>query len=192
VESRAQLASREQAARMRMTGIRDRLEVRLASLASSLELHRSQQTITAPVDGWVTDLKVSGAGQFVPAGQELLTLVPAGSRFIAELDVANRDISRVRAGMKVKLRLETFSEREFAPIEGKVATVPANVASLSLPDSAPYRIRVELDSQSVRRNGREYPFRLGMAALGSIVIEHRSILQLALDRLFRLRDETLR
>jgi RND family efflux transporter MFP subunit len=64
--------------------------------------------VRAPIDGVIVagDLR-RAAGQPVPAGQLLFEIAPLDA-LLVEIDVPDREVSRVRPGQRVKVRLEAF------------------------------------------------------------------------------------
>lgn len=194
VAARSQIAERDESGKGNLRAARDRLVIQLGELDDTVERYRAQQTISAPIAGTVTELQVSGAGQLLVGGQRILEIVPKDSRLAAELHVANKDISQVRVGMEVRVRLAALPEREFGVATGKVESVAPNVsydvkaASGGLPI---YKVAVKLDQQSLTKEGVEHPFRLGMSFEGLVVSGYEPMLSLAIKRLLNLEDELL-
>lgn len=187
VSAQAQIAERTQSLKTGIENTRNRLEVKLAGLLPALEQQLSNHVIVAPMDGTVSQLKVGGSGEYLSAGQAILELVPSHSQFIAQLGVANRDISRIRRGLDVTLKLDALPEREFGVLTGKVEAVPATVDAVdsSKTDSS-YRVLVKLDRQSLKKGDVEYTFRSGMTLQGFVITERETLLRLAFRRLFNL------
>ncbi|MBL9038997.1 MAG: HlyD family efflux transporter periplasmic adaptor subunit [Archangium sp.] len=170
----------------------DRLEVRLASLGPTLDQFRAQQKAVAPIDGVVTQIKVSGRGELVGAGSDLLQLVPLNSPLVAELNIANKDIAEVREGMPVVVKLEALPERQFGVARGVVESVPATGLAAKDSGQIMYPVRVRLETQAFQRGGTVYPFRLGMALEGLVVTRHESVLSVAVRKLLNVGDELVR
>ena len=137
------------------------LQAQAASLKVGLEQYKTQSTFEAPIDGIVTELKVSGAGQFFfAAGQMLMQLVPENSRLIGEIIVANADVARIKSGMKARIKLDAFPEREYGVLNAEVQTVARNATQAGPQGSGitGYKVRVGLDKQGFRKGKKEYPF----------------------------------
>jgi multidrug resistance efflux pump len=195
VSGRAQIADRTRALEAQLQSVRSRLEVRLGTLIGLVTQYRSNQSIVAPIDGTVGALQVSGSGQYLTAGQTILELVPRDSAFRAELRVLDKDISRIRVGMPVRIKLDAFPEREYGVLGGTVLTVPAAVSTAPGTTSGPataYKVLVKLDRQSMAKDGIEHPFRLGMALHGAVITEYRSLLSLGVRRILNITDEVLK
>ncbi len=167
----------------------DQLEVKLQSLGPTIDQFRAQQKAVAPIDGVVTQIKVSGKGELVGAGTDLLQLVPLNSPLVAQLDIANKDIAEVREGMQVVVRLDALPERQFGVAQGRVTSVPATGVAAKDSGQISYLVQVRLEQQAFQRNGVEYPFRLGMALSGLVVTRHESLLSIGVRKLFNIADE---
>lgn len=192
-QARSQLSASERGGRAELEQAKNRLKLELESLQSYLDRHARQQTIVAPIAGTVTELSVQGPGQQLAAGQKLMEIVPADSQLAGVLRVANKDISRVRVGMRVRLKLAALPEREFGVALGTVTQVaPKATFDARAGSKEPtYEVVVQLEQQSFDKDGQAYPFRFGMTAKGLVVAGYKSMLRLAVERLLNLKDEIL-
>ena len=194
ISGKSQIADRLQSVQSKLEITSGKLELKLVNLMSAVDKYKSQQSLTAPEDGTITQLKVSGPGQYLTEGQEIMMLVPQGSTFEAELFIANRDISQVKPGQPVTLKLDALPEREFGALTGQVKTLTMmsiNASDRSANDGA-FKVIVKLDRQSMNKNGVEYPFRIGMSLDGFVITEYRTLTSLALKKFFNLKDSVLR
>lgn len=188
VTARNQISDRTQQVEAAVEAARDRLDVLLTTVVGMLEVYRTQRSITAPLAGSVHGLRISGDGQFVASGTEILQLIPRGATFVARLAIPDKDISRVRTGLPVLLRLDAFPEREFGTLDGTVESVPLT-ASVPGPGQPPvYEVVVRLQRQSIGKGREEYPFRIGMMVEGRIVTRHESMLRNAVRKLLSISD----
>ena len=192
-EARSRLAASEQGGRADLEAARNRLTLQLTDLGADLARYEQLQTITAPVAGTVTELAIQGEGQRLATGQKLMEIVPADSMLVAEVRIANKDISRDMAGMEVRLKLAALPEREFGVAIGEVKSVAlkATFDPLSASKEPTYKVLVQLERQGFDKDGQAYPFRFGMAAKALVVSGYKSMLRLALERLLNLKDELL-
>ena len=135
------------------------LQAQAASLKVGLEQLKAQSTFEAPIDGIVTELQVSGAGQFLSAGQMLMKLVPENSRLVGEIIVANADVAQIKSGMKARIKLDAFPEREYGVLNAEVQKVASNTTQAGPNGSGRtgYNVRIGLDKQGFRKAGKELP-----------------------------------
>jgi HlyD family secretion protein len=168
---------------------------RLNELNGQIERARvtlQYQEVKAPVAGTVFDLKAT-AGYVTPPSQTepLLKIVPADS-LVAEVDVTNKDIGFVRTGMKSDVRIDSFPYSEFGDIKGSVLSIGSD----ALPPDQTYQfyrfpVRIKLDSQKLKTQGREIPLQSGMSVTANIKVrEKRTVISLFTE-LFTKKMESL-
>jgi HlyD family secretion protein len=141
---------------------------------------RDRETIKAPVNGTVYNVKVVESGATVQGGEELLSIVPDGAELVLEAKVLNRDIAFIKSGMRVKIKLETLPYQKFGMIEGTVLEVSPN--AVNEPEvGLVYPTRVQLNQRSVKVRGQEVPLAPGMTASAEIVTRQKTILSFLLE-----------
>lgn len=156
---------------------------------------RRELIIRAPVEGTVAAIAIV-SGQSIVAGTSIASVLPAGSPMSAELYAPSRAIGFIRPGMSVSLRYQAFPHQKF----GQHLAVVSDVASaavmpheltalgvLSQSSEPVYRVRLRLNSQTVRAYGQQVPLKSGMLIEGSVVLEHRKLYEWILEPLFSIR-----
>jgi len=141
---------------------------------------QKQSTIRAGVDGTVYNVKVAKTGAAVHAGDELLSIVPAGEELLVEAKVPNQDIGFIKSGMRVKVKLATFPYQEFGMVEGMVSKISPNAVN-EKDVGLVFPVKVQLKQHFVRVNGQEVPLAPGMAATAEIVTRQKTVLSFLLD-----------
>ncbi|TVP63602.1 MAG: HlyD family efflux transporter periplasmic adaptor subunit [Nodularia sp. (in: Bacteria)] len=167
-----------------LTQIKQRQE-ELTNLNGQLEQARKQQageTITAPVAGTIYKIKATQGP--VQAGEELLSILPAGEEILLEVKVLNRDIGFIRQGMTAKVKMATFPFQEFGTVEGKVVQISPN-AVVDQELGLVFPTRIQLSQHSVNVRGEEVAFTPGMSANGEIVTRQKSILTFIIEPVTR-------
>ena len=157
---------------------------------------RRQALVRAPHDGNITSIAVT-AGAAISSGQMLASVLPAGSALEAELYATSRAAGFIKPGMPVLLRYQAYPYQKFGQSLGQVREVTGSAMQaneLALPVMAQsgagtepiYRVRVHLDSQTVRAYGREEPLKPGMAVEASVLLEHRRLYEWVLEPLYTI------
>lgn len=163
------------------------LDQQLAENAAKREI-----TVRAGQAGRVTGITAQ-PGQMVTSTQSIATILSGGSTLEAELYAPSRTVGFIKVGMPVLLRYQAYPYQKFGQSSGRVLEVTASVlAQGDLPPVAAsaggkepvYRIRVQIDQQSVRAYGREQPLLPGMALEASVLLEKRRLHEWILDPLF--------
>lgn len=172
-----------------------RLDIERQSFLTAIDETQNRQSIVAPVDGYISDLRVAEVGQYIEGGQVLLRIVPASAKLVAELDILNKDIGRIHEGMAANIALDAFPESEFGAVEGRVglvplvAKIPANTSDVSGIVQSNYEVRVGLQKDKMIYRGRAFPLRVGMTLSGMITTRRAKLLQLVVEYVFNLRDQ---
>ncbi|MES2264615.1 MAG: HlyD family efflux transporter periplasmic adaptor subunit [Pseudomonadota bacterium] len=155
---------------------------------------KRQLVVRADQTGRVAGIVVD-QGQAVTAEQRIATLLPDGSKLEAELYVPTRAAGFVHAGTEVLLRYDAYPYQKFGQFRGRVreislTTIPLgelqrNGASPQLAGSSEpvYRVRVQLDAQDVMAAGRAHALKPGMQLSATLVLEHRTLAEWALEPL---------
>jgi|AGTN01.1.fsa_nt_gi type I secretion membrane fusion protein, HlyD family len=153
-ENRLQILQTEQKFREDATTELARVEAELSDTAQRLSAARdavARLDVVAPVDGVVQNLKVAGGGAVVPAGGELMELVPDSDRLIVEAHVNARDIDRVHAGQEAELRFTAFGSRTTPVIGGQVEVVSADATQDQQTRQSYYTARVQVPEDQLSR-----------------------------------------
>ena len=170
----------------------------LAQAQAENESHRGTQVL-APQAGEVATL-LAAPGQPVIAGQTLATLLPAGVALEAELWVPTRAAGFVHAGTPVWLRVDAFPYARYGQLPAHVREVSQSTVTMAdLGDPAStavasqqagvFRVRVTLDAGAPADAALAWrqSLKAGMRVQASLVAEHRTLLEWALEPLFALR-----
>lgn len=130
VEAQQELARQNQLYQTKVTDLRDlqnaqdqfaSAQANAAAARASLEvakLNLGYTQITAPVDGYITNMNTS-PGTYVHVGQQLLALVDSSSFWVAA-NFKETQLRHIRVGDRVAVRL---MGHEAEPFEGRVASV---------------------------------------------------------------------
>jgi HlyD family secretion protein len=161
----------------------DKQQQELTDLEGKFSQAREQQkqsTIRAGVAGTVYNVKVAKTGAAVHAGDELLSIVPAGEELLVEAKVPNQDIGFIKKGMRVKVKLATFPYQEYGMVEGSVSKISPNAVNEKEAGMV-FPVQVQLKQHSVRVKGQEVSLTPGMAATAEIITRQKTVLSFLLD-----------
>lgn len=191
--AKAAISERTQGVTLKLHSLRDQILSKSALLRTKVGEWSRDQSIVAPFDGIVTNFQVTGSGQFISVGQTVLELVPDTSGLIAELDVNNSDISRLRQKMEALVKVDAFPEVIYGHLLGEVQEIPVNVTRAAIPGDGNmhfYKVKVQLSSQSFHHDGGDEPLILGMTIRARIIVRKASVLRLAYEALFKIKERT--
>jgi HlyD family secretion protein len=111
----------------------------------SAERTLSNQDVTAPFDGTVTDLNSLAVGQWVLAGRSAVTLADFSEWFIETKDLTELDVVNISEGQKVTVTADAIKDDTFS---GQVVAIKKGYSERS--GDVLYTVRVKLDKGDER------------------------------------------
>jgi HlyD family type I secretion membrane fusion protein len=166
-----------------------------AVVAENIKKVRNQlerTKIKAPINGVVSDLRFKANGGVVGPGAVVLTVVPNGTPRLVEVRVPSGDISFVKTGQKVDIKLQPFDSTIYGSVPGRVLSIGGN--SVQDPDDRKYyyKARIVLERQFVDVANRNYRVGVGMPLVADIKGPQRSVLSYIFQPFTRTLDSALR
>jgi HlyD family secretion protein len=158
--------------------------------------------IIAPVTGTVLEVADRSTGSVLREAETLVTLVPDGADLYVEANVPSRDISYVKVGDTVRVKLETYPFQRFGTVDGRLEVISADSIPLKQDNADSqrkdvatqlvYRVQVRITDSLQALAGRAIHVRPGLVASAEIKTGKRSVASYVLDPVLRTTDESLR
>jgi len=149
-----------------------------AALLSAIQAAHGQATewqrqhvLRAPIAGLVTFVDLLQVGQVVTASEEILAVVPETSRVIGKMLLPESAAGRAKAGMTVRITLQSYPNQDFGSIEAVIADIAL------MPREGAYLAVLDLPHGLTTSLGKEITFQQQMVGIGEIMLDHRSLLQ---------------
>lgn len=137
--------------------------------------------IRAPVDGVVTTVTFTDLGAQVDEKTPVVLIAPKGARKVLEIEINERDRAFLKPGMRVRVKMNSFPYQRYGVLTGELEHIaPASTTDRDTKQIT-YKARVGLARDNFVVNDVPTPIRYGMAAKVEIVIDHRRLIDLALD-----------
>ena len=137
--------------------------------------------IVAPVDGVITDVTSTQAGDKIQANAPLGGIAPKNARPVLKIEIAEHDRAFLREGLPVQLKFNAFPYQRYGLIRGTLQFIsPATKLSVQS-KQAVYEGRVTLEQDHYTVGETSYPLRYGMTAIAEVVVRERRLIDLALD-----------
>ena len=146
-------------------------------------------TLRAPAAGTVQQLAVYTAGGVVTQAKPLMEIVPDNTLEV-EAKVSNKDIGFVRPGQSAAIKLETFSFMRYGFLHGKVRMV-SNDAQTTKKQKLVFPVRVAIDAQRMRVDGRWVHLSPGMAVTVDVKTGRRTVAGYFLDPRLQRGEDSL-
>lgn len=132
----------------------------------------SRTTLTAPMDGVISSLKVKKgervAGNSFNVGTEMMTVADMAILEV-RVDVGENDIVKINVGDSADVEVDAYNNRKFKGVVTKIASSTKSGSMLSSNDVTNYEVRIRLDKSSYADlAGNTFPFRPGMNASADI------------------------
>ncbi|PWC53343.1 HlyD family type I secretion periplasmic adaptor subunit, partial [Azospirillum sp. TSO22-1] len=169
-------------------------ETRAASLAEDLTKAGQRLralSLRAPEDGTVHELALHTAGGVVQAAQAMMKLVPVGAVLEVEAKVLNRDVGFLEVGQPVQIKLDTFAFTKYGALPGRVAAISSD-AVVDERLGAVYRVRVELERQTMPVDGRLVTLAPGLTATVDVRTGTRRVIDYLLMPILKHTGEAMR
>ena len=137
--------------------------------------------IVAPVDGVITDVTSTQAGDKIQANAPLGGIAPKNARPILKIEIAEQDRAFLKEGLAVKLKFNAFPFQKYGLIDGTLAYISPATKPAPSTKQPVYEGRVTLAKDYYAVGSARYPLRYGMTAVAEIVVRERRLIDLALD-----------
>lgn len=151
------------------------------SQISQAKMNLKYQSIKAPANGTIFELKAHTPGFVVTSSEPILKVVPS-DKLVAKVFITNKDIRFVKEGMTVDVRIDSFPFSEFGDIKGKLVWIGSD----ALPPDQIYPFyrfpaKVELSKQQLLVSGRNISLQSGMGVSTNIKIRSRTVMSIFTD-----------
>ncbi|HIP54707.1 MAG TPA: HlyD family type I secretion periplasmic adaptor subunit [Sulfurimonas autotrophica] len=153
-----------------------------------IEYRKKKQIIVSPVDGIVGKIAINTVGAVVTPAEKLITIVPKDVPLQLKATVENKDIGFIKEGMKVAIKIDTYSFQRFGLIDGIVSKIGVNAIedkNLGLV----YEVFIEPQEISLIVEGEERFLRPGMSATAELKVGQRRIIELFVYPLIKYFNE---
>jgi hemolysin D len=171
--------------------VRRTLKARTKELVDRTDQIGKTYSVTAPLDGKVTNLKIKGTGELVSSGQELFELIPSTSDIIALIEVQNKDVANIKIGDEVIISIDSMPEMDFGTLKGKIlelVNAELDQEPRNGPSNTNFKIKVSIPKLTLSSGAGEKPILLGMTLKGRIVTRFESLAKSIYRILFRVKE----
>ena len=133
-----------------------------------------RQRIVAPVDGEVVGLKITSPGTVIGPRDVVMEIVPQTADLIVEGRVRPEDVTRIRHGASVDVKLTAFSHAQTSTVSGSVEYLSADVFTDQASGARFYTVQVHVSPEALKKAGDVY-LQAGMPAEIYIKTQRRTI-----------------
>ena len=176
--------------RSRAEGLQNhRMETETAQKIKSLEIKLSrdvevkQETVlTAPTAGIVTTMSSTRPGRYLAANDIAATINPSDEPLLAEVWIPNDSMRRVKPLLPVRMKLKAFPYQQFGLLPGKLVSIDPDADQ-----AGAYRAWIKPDRLTLSGAHGAETLGPGLALTAEIVVDQRTILDVILDPIRRVK-----
>ncbi|MBH68563.1 MAG: hypothetical protein CMM58_09445 [Rhodospirillaceae bacterium] len=134
--------------------------------------------VKSPGDGVVLDIPAVASGGNVREGDPIITLVQTNQPLFLEVDIDSKEISDMRIGMEVSVKLDAMPFQEFGGLDGELVFISKDTFNESLAGDKGVFYRGRVKTQSVKESNMPADFVLsqGMQASADIKVGKRTLI----------------
>lgn len=151
--------------------------------------------LQAPADAVVLEIADRSVGSVLREAETLVTLVPDAADLYIEARVLSRDISYIKVGNAVRVKLEAYPFQRYGTLPGRLDVISPDSVPLKQDDDKSelvYHAQVRLLEAPRALAARGFRLRPGLVATAEIKTGKRSIISYVLNPILRMSDESLR
>lgn len=161
------------------------------------EKRRSLISVVAPVDAVVLEISKLSTGSVVREAETLFKLVPLDVPLELEAKIEAADVGFVKAGDKVRIKLDAYPFQKHGSLQGHVQVVSLDAFTREANQeraagTSYYLARIRLDSATLDNVGNNFRLLPGLSATGEIKVGERSIISYFLYPIIGTLDQSLR
>lgn len=144
--------------------------------------------LKSPVSGIVNNVNVATIGEVIPAGANIVEIVPVDDKLLIETRIRPQDVAFLRPGSKATIRLTAYDYTKYGTLSGVVERIGADTITDEKDDTY-YQVIVSTDADQPSSDIRIIP---GMVATVDVSSGERTVLEYLLKPILKMRDEALR
>lgn len=158
---------------------------------AKLEDRVKRLVVRAPVRGIVKGLKVHTVGGVIPAGGQVLDIVPVDEEMVVEAKINPRDVGHIHLGQPVQVKVTTYDFARYGGITGVLESVSATTFVDEAGDPY-YKGMVRLDRSYVGHDPTLNQVLPGMTVQADINTGKKTLLQYFLKPIYSSIDSSFR
>jgi multidrug efflux pump subunit AcrA (membrane-fusion protein) len=136
--------------------------------------------IMSPMDAIVKNILITTKGARVRPGDIIMELVPFGDRLIIEAKLPTTDVSFVKKGQRVAVKLDAYDYSIYGIFDGTVEYISPDTLVEKTPQGDKYYFRVKIvldETKLIAKNGKEIEVTPGMTTQVDIITGERTVWQ---------------
>ncbi|BCL36554.1 HlyD family efflux transporter periplasmic adaptor subunit [Nostoc sp. MS1] len=149
----------------------------------------NQSVIRAPIAGTVLQLNLRNPGQVVQPSEAIAQIAPINAPIQIKANVPAQDISKIKSGQQVQMRVSACPYPDYGTLKGTVKTIAADALPVasnnpqgSVTKATAYEVIVEPQTLYVGRGDKQCQLKAGMEGKANIISREETILKFILRK----------
>lgn len=123
-------------------------------------------------------------GEVATYQENFVMVSPLNVQLEAIINIKNKDIGRIKNGMKVKVKVDAYPARDFGHIDARVTSI----SKISNSESN-YIVRANLEKQYIEKDNLKHELKIDMSHSSLIITHYESLLRIGMKKIFKLKDQ---
>ena len=146
-----------------------------------IEAELSELIIRTPVSGTIQELNLRNDGQVVTEGGAIAKIAPSESSLIIKAAVATSEISLVKIGQPVRMRVSSCPYTDYGMLLGEITAISPDVITQA--DSTAYEVTIQPQNTVLEQGTRQCTIQSGMDGRADIITEEETLLRYLIRKL---------
>ncbi|WP_029285935.1 HlyD family secretion protein [Pedobacter sp. R20-19] len=154
-------------------------------LVDNIKSWEQKYVFIAPFNGKVQFLKFYNENQFVQAGEQVFTIVPAAEKAFGQLVLPAQGSGKIKTGQEVIVKLDNYPYLEYGSITGRIKSISltTNTTKTEKADVETYMVLVDFPNQLKTNYGTKLDFKAEAKGSAEIITNDRRLIQRLFDNL---------
>ena len=163
------------------------------SQIASLRLQLQQRIVKAPMNGIVFHLPVSGVGDVVNPGENIIEIAPEGSLLVLRAQMSPTESGSLEVGMPVKMKFDAYPFQDYGIVQGRLTWISPNSKYLEIKKELQevFELEIELEQPYIESQNKRIILNPGQTATAEVIVQQRRIIDLILDPFKKLQTDGL-
>lgn len=150
-----------------------------------VEIDIDNALVTASIDGAVNVLYEMLPGDFIPGGQEVLTIIPDNNTaYTMQIYVSNEDIGELKVNDTVKYNFAALPNKEYGEIRGQIVSISKDAMINESSGQSFYIVKATVPgTKLIGANGKQGEIKVGMLCEANIITKQKTFLRYFLEKI---------
>lgn len=151
---------------------------------TKLQKAKSEHTIRAPTTGTILTANYHTVGSYINPSLSIAEIVPQNNTFIIKTQIPNQDISKIKVGQPVVIKVEAYDYQVYGGLNGKVKAISASSKLNAAKTSLEYEAQIAIEGYN-----KNIVLKPGMTVSLDIKTNRKKVIDYILDPVKKTVDD---